>query len=270
MNEMTVPTRYAHALAEALRGALGAQCEIDDVVDCGTRKTAPRVQFVATGLDRDITERGFGEVFFIEERAGNDNGWCEGDAVLLLATAAGAAVLDLWHGCPEYCDDQTDASMSGTATFFDDAGLARAFARHRADRMHFSYCKSAMESALLHGLRIDAGLAAQALLDAARNLEHPRPDLQRDGWLSRFCNALATSLLGANSQSCGQRCLRAPRAPVKHPPSPSNSPPPTPRQSHRAKCPGYRPARVCEIQRAAVARHGRSTVTDGTQPGAGR
>jgi hypothetical protein len=84
--------------------------------------------------------------------------------------------------------------MSGTATFFDDVGVARAFATHRADRMRFSYCKSAMESALLHGLRIDAGLAAQALLDAARNLEHPRPDLQRDGWLSRFCNALATSL----------------------------------------------------------------------------
>jgi hypothetical protein len=152
------------------------------------------VQFLATGLDRDITERGFGEVFFIEERAGNDNGWCEGDAVLLLATAAGAAVLDLWHGCPEYCDDETDASMSGTATFFDDAGLARAFARHRADRMRFSYCKSAMEAALRHGLRIDAGLAAQALLDAARNLEHPCPDSQRDGWLASFCAALVTSL----------------------------------------------------------------------------
>lgn len=194
MNEMTVPTRYAHALAEALRGALGAQCEIDHIVDGGTRKTAPRVQFVATGLDRDITERGFGEVFFIEERAGNDNGWCEGDAVLLLATAAGAAVLDLWHGCPEYCDDETDASMSGTATFFDDAGLARAFARHRADRMRFSYCKSAMEAALLHGLRIDAGLAAQALLDAARNLEHPCPDSQRDGWLASFCAALVATV----------------------------------------------------------------------------
>jgi hypothetical protein len=194
MNEMTVPTRHAHALAEALRSALGAQCEIDDIVDCGTGEMAPMVQFVATGLDRDIAERGFGEVFFIEDRAGNDNGWCEGDAVLLLATAAGAAVLDLSHGCPEYCDDETDASISGTATFFDDGSLAQAFARHRAERMRFSYCKCAMENALFHGLRIDAGLAAQALLDAARNLEHPCPDSQRDGWLASFCAALVTSL----------------------------------------------------------------------------
>ena len=124
MNEMTVPTRYEHALSEALRAALGERCEIDDVAHCGANEATPMVQFVVTAADRDITDTGFGEVFFVEDRACNDNGWCEGDAVLLLATQVGPAVLELCHGCPEYCDDETDASMSGTATFFDDVGVA--------------------------------------------------------------------------------------------------------------------------------------------------
>ena len=201
MNEMTVPTRYEHALSEALRAALGERCEIDDVAHCGANEATPAVQFVVTAADRDITDTGFGEVFFVEDRACNDNGWCEGDAILLLATPVGPAVLELCHGCPEYCDDETDASMSGTASFFDDVGVARAFATHRADRMRFSYCKSAMETALLHGLRVDARLVAHALMDAARNQGHAVPDSQRDGWLVSFCSALVATVSAAATEA---------------------------------------------------------------------
>jgi len=201
MNEMTVPTRYEHALSEALRAALGERCEIDDVAHCGANEATPAVQFVVAAADRDITDTGFGEVFFVEDRACNDNGWCEGDAILLLATPVGPAVLELCHGCPEYCDDETDASMSGTASFFDDVGVARAFATHRADRMRFSYCKSAMETALLHGLRVDARLVAHALMEAARNQRHPVPNSQRDGWLASFCAALVATVSAAATEA---------------------------------------------------------------------
>src|SRR5438445_3824098 len=91
---------YEVSLKNAFEEAMGILPSIDEMNDVGLKDGVPAVTFCISNLDRDVTDSGIGEVFFIENRACNDQGWCQGDSVLL-PTEFGFAVLDAPYDCPE-------------------------------------------------------------------------------------------------------------------------------------------------------------------------
>lgn len=133
----------------------GGHVSLDEI--CPVLACAPAlssVEFSLSNLARDAAFGGVGTALFSKSSAANDNGWSENSLVCHVAVGTCTLVIVAGSGTPEYCDDEGDGWMNGTATLFSDQRTAIEFAETVASDTALAFCHEAIHKLikLSHGV----------------------------------------------------------------------------------------------------------------------